>query len=337
MNQGITIAGTAVVDHNKIINDYPDRGLLTKISNTVNHIGGCVPNTSLILKKLAPEIPVKAISTVGNDNDGKFIIDQLKEYGVNVDNITMVEDEVTGFTDVMTVENTGERTFFTYEGANEVFSENYIPINELDTKIFHIGYVFLLKQFDKKNDQHGTNLAKTLKKIQEKNIKTSIDLVSVEVSDYREKVLPALHYTNYFIANEVESGMITGIDPYGDNGKIDEENVKNILLELLELGVNDLVIIHSPEGGWAIDKDGNLYYSQSLQLPKGYIKSTVGAGDAFCAGMLYSIYNNIEVEESLKIGNTVAAMGLGGYDSFSTIESADKIKEFTDKLTRKEE
>lgn len=334
MNKGITIAGTAVVDHNNLIDDYPEKGMLTNITSTSKHVGGCVPNTSIILKKIAADIPVKAISTVGNDDDGEFIINQLKEHHIDVEDITILDNQDTGFTDVMTVKNTGERTFFTHEGANEVFSEKHIPINELNSMIFHIGYVFLLKHFDKKNDEYGSNLAKTLEKIQSKNIKTSIDLVSVKLNDYRERVLPALKYTNYFIANEVEAGMITDIEPYNSQGNINEENIKKILSELLNLGVNDLVVVHSPQGGWAMDSERNYYYSQSLELPKGYIKSTVGAGDAFCAGMLYSIYNAIDVDESLKIANSIAAMGLGGIDSFSNIKPIDELESFLENLLK---
>lgn len=337
MKEGITIAGTAVVDHNNIINDYPNKGMLANISNVFKHVGGCVPNTSLILRKLTKDIPIQAISTIGNDSDGDFLMNQLKENDIDTDHIVQIDSKRTGFTDVMTVKNTGERTFFTHEGANEIFSENHLMIPKLNSKLFHIGYVFLLKELDQLNESFGTNLAESLYKIQSRDIKTSIDLVSVKVDDYSERVIPALKYTNYFIANEVESGMITQVDPYNAKGKISEKNIKKILLKLLNFGVNDLVVIHSPEGGWAIDKEGNYYYSQSIDLPKAYIKSSVGAGDAFCAGMLYSIYHDLEIEKSLEIANTVAAMGLGGFDSFSNIQSIDQIEAFTKKILKKED
>ena len=56
------------------------------------------------------------------------------------------------------------------------------------------------------------------------------------------------------------------------------------------MGVNDLVVIHAPEGGYAMDRSRKYYQQESLKLPDGYIKGTVGAGDAFCAGILYSLY-----------------------------------------------
>ena len=60
---------------------------------------------------------------------------------------------------------------------------------------------------------------------------------------------------------------------------------------LMDYGVNEKVIIHCPEKGFCLDKSGEFTVVNSLKLPKGFIKGSVGAGDAFCAGSLYAIYN----------------------------------------------
>ena len=66
------------------------------------------------------------------------------------------------------------------------------------------------------------------------------------------------------------------------------ENMKVALKKLHELGVSTWAVIHCPEIGCGMDADGNYHEFKSLKLPKGYIKGTVGAGDAFCAGVLYA-------------------------------------------------
>ena len=48
----------------------------------------------------------------------------------------------------------------------------------------------------------------------------------------------------------------------------------------------------------------------SLKVPKEDILGTVGAGDAFCAGCLYGIYNNYTDTQILEFASAAAACNL---------------------------
>jgi len=45
----------------------------------------------------------------------------------------------------------------------------------------------------------------------------------------------------------------------------------------------------------------------SLNLPPDFIKGTAGAGDAFCAGMLYGIHEAWDYMEAMRLGAAAAA------------------------------
>jgi sugar/nucleoside kinase (ribokinase family) len=62
-----------------------------------------------------------------------------------------------------------------------------------------------------------------------------------------------------------------------------------------------------------------------LELPKSYIKGSVGAGDAFCAGALYSIYNDYDDEKMLKFASNTAACNLSEADSISGMKNSEFI------------
>ena len=82
----ITVAGNSLADIIKRIDAYPNKGMLSKISEVIPSVGGCVPNTGITLKKLAPdELDVSAISRVGKDENGKFIVDTLRGYGLDTE------------------------------------------------------------------------------------------------------------------------------------------------------------------------------------------------------------------------------------------------------------
>jgi sugar/nucleoside kinase (ribokinase family) len=76
-----------------------------------------------------------------------------------------------------------------------------------------------------------------------------------------------------------------------------------------------------------LNNDGTFTAVASVKLPKGYIKGSVGAGDAFCAGSLYSIYNGFSDQETLSFSNLVAVSCLSAPDSVSGIKSAEELKE----------
>jgi len=48
----------------------------------------------------------------------------------------------------------------------------------------------------------------------------------------------------------------------------------------------------------------------SLDIPKDRIRGSVGAGDAFCAGSLYAIYNNYDDQRLLEFASAAAAANL---------------------------
>ncbi len=315
---GIAVAGSVLVDKIYEISAYPAAGELTKICGIEYSVGGCVPNVAADLKKLSPELPIYAIGKVGTDADGEFVIKTLSDIGVNTDHIVRSESEKTSFTDVMSVRG-GQRTFFTYPGASADFGKDDVTLPE-DVGMLHLGYLLLLDKVD------GGDGVEILKAASERGIKTSIDLVSENSTRY-SLVLPCLPYTDDLIINEVEAGMLTGIEPT-------DENLKRIAEELMRLGVRERVIIHKPDVGVCLSADG-FTYLPSFELPSGYIKGTTGAGDAFCAGALIGIHGGMSDKEILELASMAAVMALGTADATSGLDEIKKIISFTQKLDRK--
>ena len=73
------------------------------------------------------------------------------------------------------------------------------------------------------------------------------------------------------------------------------------------------------------DENGNYYEFESLKLPKGYIKGTVGAGDAFCAGVLYAAETDMPLPEALKLGACSAAASLSEVSASDGVKAKDEV------------
>ena len=319
MKSGIAVAGSILVDSINEISAYPQAGDLTKIKRVQKSVGGCVPNVAIDLKRIYPELTVKALGKIGVDENGEYVKEVLLESGVDIENISVGKDK-TSFTEVMSVTG-GQRTFFTYPGASADFGVNDVPMSALNVKMLHLGYFLLL---DKIDNEDGELL---LKKAKEKGVKTSIDLVS-ENSDRYKLVLPCLKYVDNLIINEVEAGALTGIAPK-------RENLIKIAEKLKEYGVLERVIIHTPEVGVCVSENG-VELVPAYDLPENFIVGTTGAGDAFCAGALLGIYQGKTDKEILEFASAAAVAALSKADATSGLRTEQEIQELCKGFERKE-
>ena len=333
---GISLAGNFVVDQIKLINAYPQKSMLSSISAVSQGVGGSVPNVGIDLAKIDRELKLSAIGRVGDDAGGRFLVDEVRKHGIDVSGVTVSKTAGTSFSDVMTIEKTGERTFFHYRGANAEFCPADVDIPSLSCRMLHVAYILLLDEMDRPDPTYGTVMAKFLHDVQEAGILTSIDVVSDSSGRFAEKVIPALRYTDNAFMNEIEACGISGLPPRDENGKLLTENVKKTMEMILAQGVGSRVIVHCPEAGFCLNKNGEFTVVPSIKLPKGYIKGTVGAGDAFCAGCLYGIYKEMSDADILAFASGAACCNLAAEDAVGGMRDKDYIFEFIKNAERVE-
>ena len=325
MKKGICCAGNMIVDITYPIATWPKQGELTHITEGIqNSTGGSVCNTISDLARLDPKLHLVASGYAGHDAEGDFILQEMGKYP-NIDLSQVRRDGRTSFTAVMSNNQTKERTFFQHAGANAYYGEKDIDWDNLDVDIFHIGYILLLPALDAGDDEYGTKMARLLHNAQQRGFKTSIDVVSESGDRFKKLVTPALKYANYCIINELEAQQTTGILLRDENNNLIKENLPLALQKLKELGVSTWAVIHCPELGCGIDEKGEYHIVPSLKLPKGYIKGTVGAGDAFCAGILYAAEKDLPMAEALKLGACTAAASLSEVSASDGVKSAQEV------------
>ena len=333
--KGIAVAGTIVADIVKNIDYYPEAGMLSHISNIAPSVGGCAPNTAIDLAKIDHSLPISVLGKVGTDDNGRYIISQLQKNGINVDQVAYGNTE-TSFCDVMSMPS-GERTFFLKRGANDEFCPEDINLSALNCDILHIGYIHLLEKFDAKDPKYGTVMARFLHDAQSAGIRTSIDMVSDSSADFAGIVIPALKYCNYVIINEIECSSVWGIEPRDANGKLIVANIKNAMERMAQSGVKDKVIVHAKEAAYLLDvESGDFTSLGSFALPSSEIKGSVGAGDAFCAGALYGLFNGYTDMGILEFASSAAACSLFAANSVDGMRSRNEIIKLYDKYERKQ-
>jgi len=330
MRKGICCAGNMIVDITYPIETWPKQNELTHITEGItNTTGGSVCNTITDLARLDPGLHLIASGFAGHDAEGDFILGELEKYP-NI-NLSMVKrDGRTSFTAVMSNNQTKERTFFQHAGANAYYCEDHIDWDSLNVDIFHIGYILLLPALDAEDAEYGTKMAKLLHRVQKLGIKTSIDVVSESGDRFARLVTPALKYADYCIINELEAQQTTGVVLRDGSDRLIKANLPAALKKLKDLGVSTWAVIHCPELGCGMDEAGKYHEVSSLKLPRGYIKGTVGAGDAFCAGILYGAEKDMSMPKALKLAACTAAASLREVGASDGVKTVKEVLELYD-------
>lgn len=332
MRKGICVAGNLVVDITYPIERWPRQSELTTITEGITRsVGGAVCNVVTDLARMDKSLPLSALGVIGQDAEGDFILEQLGKYR-NVDLSLLGRKGATSFTAVMSDNRTKARTFFQYRGANALFDESFIDWEKIDAELLHVGYILLLDALDQEDAEYGTKMARLLAEARRRGLKTSIDVVTETGDRFRTLVPPALRYTDYCVINELEAQQITGVPLRDESEKLYPENMKEALERMKELGVSTWAVIHCPEGGYGLDEENRYVSLPSLRLPEGYIKGTVGAGDAFCAGVLYGAQKRWALPESIRLGTCAAAASLSELGASEGVGTAEEVLKLWDRF-----
>ncbi|HET6440638.1 MAG TPA: carbohydrate kinase family protein [Anaeromyxobacter sp.] len=317
--RGILAVGNLLVDKTHRIPAYPPESLLVVINETSTSLGGGPVNVLFDLSQVDPALPLSIAGVVGNDEDGSFIRAECRRRGIDTSHIATAADRPTSFTHVMMSERNATRTFFHWHGSNSRLDVEHVRTLDGPARIAHLAYLLLLEGLDLPDAEYGSKGAHALAILKEKGYRTSLDVISApDPERYRRLVVPALPHTDYLIVNEVEAAGMTGTTPAAGEKGVDWEAALHQCRRILELGVKELAAIHFTEGAVALTRSGEHGRQQSYHVPKEQVVSTLGAGDAFCAGMLYGIHERYPLDLCLKLGvalahfNVFAASATGG-------------------------
>lgn len=319
MRNGVLIGGNWIIDQVKVIDTYPQEEKLVNILAEFSSNGGSAYNILKDLFKMQVAFPLEGIGLVGEDERGDGIIKECVQMGVNTRQLARTKAAHTSYTDVMSVQSTGRRTFFHNRGANALLDENCFDFSRSQASIFHLGYLLLLDKLDEIGEHGLTGAASVLKKAKAAGFITSADIVSENTNRFKEIIPFSLPFTDYLFINEFEAKMLTTVNTVTDNGEVCVDSCYRAAERILDMGVQKWVILHFPNGAVAMSKEGEKLYQSSLNLQGAKIIGAVGAGDAFAAGVLAGIHDGWHMQQCLELGVCVAGSSLFSATSSDSI------------------
>ena len=328
---GILCGGNWIIDQVKLVDVYPRPEQLANIRGQSQGTGGAPYNVLINLARFGAPFPLFGAGLVGKDALGQFILDDCRQHKIYVRHLGVTPKAPTSFTDVMTEQGSGRRTFFHARGANARWRGDDLGFKKIKARIFHLGYLLLLDALDEPDATFGTKAARLLAAAQAAGMKTSVDVVSEDSDRFAKIVTPALKHVDYCILNEIEAGKTAGFKIRQPDGRLDTVALRHAAGALLQQGVRELVVIHFPEGGFVRTREGEDVWQSSLKLPARYIAGTAGAGDAFCTGVLLGLHEGWDLARCLLTGVCAAAASLSDPTCTAGVKSLNAALALTKK------
>ncbi len=317
---GIWCVGNILDDNIKRINDWPQRETLAFVDKIELSPGGGAVNVALDLARAELDIPLYLGGKIGHDHFGNFLMAYFKNYNIDLRAIEKDKESITAWTDVMTEKNTGKRTFFHHTGAADTYHVEDIKKHiSIPSKIFYIAYLSLLKSLDAPDTHYGCKAGALFAHLQAQGFIVAMDCVSAATpSFFQDRIIPALPYVDILILNEYEAQLATAMDIDIHN----EDSLSKALKFLNQKGPRTIVI-HFPQGAAAYHQD-QISFHKSYKIPSQDIKGSVGAGDAFSAGLLYGLHEDWDIHQSIDLACCMARYNL---THLSATEGIKPLKE----------
>ena len=315
---GIVCAGCWLVDRNKSIAHWPAEETLTQVLATREDGGGPAHNVAMDLARLGASFPIWAMGAVGDDAAGRRLRDACRERGVDASQLRTLDGVPTSFTDVMTVEATGKRTFFHLQGANALLQPDHFDFARAPARLLHLGAPGVHRGLDGPSGGDPNGWVTVLRRAREAGLATNLEMVSGPPAEMRALVEPCLPHLDSLIVNDYEAAALTGLDVVTGEGT-SARAAREAARAILARGVRDRVIVHFPAGCVAVTAGGAVVEHPSLLVPADFIRGANGAGDAFVAGVPYGLHEAWRLDDCLVLGLCAAAAALGALSTTGSV------------------
>ncbi|WP_294385055.1 carbohydrate kinase family protein [uncultured Clostridium sp.] len=239
--------------------------------------GGVCRNIAENLARVG--VNTQFISTLGDDENGKSILEHSKKFGYNMENSLFLEGESTPT----------YLAILNHQGEMESAVVDMESLNKMDERFVDEKHeVFENAEYTIVDSDNPALLEYILKKYQGKS-KFILDPVSAKKA---KKIRHLIKYFHTIKPNRFETEALCGF-------KIEtNDDLKKAGRFFIEQGVKNVFISLDADGIYYITsegEEGTLACCEAIE-----VKNVTGAGDSFVAGIGYGYMNNLNIKDTLK-------------------------------------
>lgn len=292
--------GSLNIDYVYKVSHFVKKGETLSAEELNVYTGGKGLNQSIALSRAGME--TYHAGAIGMD--GLFLLDQLKEAGVNTDFVKILEDIRTGNAIIQNDEE-GDNCIILFGGANQAISKE--QVDEVFEHFTNEDYLLIQNEINE--------LPYIVKKAKETGMK-----IILNPSPMNEKIkeLP-LDQINYFLLNEIEAMQILDME---EPKEIDGKYISGLLHQKFPEAT--IVLTLGSEGSVCIS--GDEYVEQSIYKVK--TVDTTAAGDTYTGYFISGILNGKTIKEAMDTASKASAIAVSRQGAAPSIPCLEEVEEY---------
>lgn len=287
------------------VSDIPPGGNTYFIDELTLAVSGAAGSAAIVAAK--HNLSVQAVGGVGPDDMGHWVLEKLKSFDIDIQNMECCPDFTTS-SSIVTTRPDGARPALHKKGATGGFYITDQQVDRvIDTKILHVGGVGLMDAMDK---GRTTEIMKAAK---DKGCITTLD-VFASTKDDLALIEPLLPHTDYFMPSEEEAMALSGLT-----------NFNQIADYLLDKGTNCVILTLGEQGAMYTHRSGMHFKIPAFDVD---VVCTCGCGDCFNAGFATGLHLKMTPEDCVRLAQASSAQNAMGLGSQAGIKDLETTLEF---------
>ncbi|MCS7120122.1 MAG: sugar kinase [Candidatus Bathyarchaeota archaeon] len=305
--------GESVVD---LVSAKP--GPLTKAAIFERCFGGAPMNTIVGVSKL--NLSAGAITAVGEDPFGDYIIKEFQRNGVDTSQVKIKKGRRTTLAFVMNEPLTGERSFIFYrEPWVGRTADSMLSPEDIDPKYIAGAKILHTSGFSLSRNPSRRAVLKAVEYAKRAGVKVSFDpTLRIDVWDSISSIRRV--YTKILRSCDIAAFSIDEAEfMFGTNDP--HEAAKKVL----EFGVEVAGIKMGSRGSLIMSKDGEEVSAPAFKVR---VVDTTGAGDGWNAGLIVGLCRGWRLEECITVANAIGALIVTRRGAITAMPRKDELEKF---------
>ena len=276
-----------LIDRNNVEKKYVaiENSSKLNVKSVKSFPGGSAANIACDLANIG--LKTAYIGGIGNDSAGDACLVDMEHHHVDTSGVKIFSEDSTAHSVIIINSNFKDRSILAYKGANDLFSEENVPEEMLQstrcfiwTSLTSSKGIGAIKKCIRITKQSGGIVAGAPSiSIIKNNLQQAIDLI--KTSDITS-------------LNDEEIEALTGI----------KSDLHSAMKKLFEWGIKLVNLTLGKKGQWICDGKTIV----KTKPPEIHVTDTTGAGDATMSGIIYGYLQNKSLHETAMIAASLSAM-----------------------------
>ncbi len=297
----ILVIGSANMDIIALVDHLPVPGETVGNAVLARAHGGKGANQAVAAARAGGDVTF--ITCIGEDDDGKKMLEGFRKDGIHVDQVKAIPKVPTG-TALIFVDRNGENSIAVAPGANHCLSEAIVDKSE--ALIRETDLILLQLEIPYETIKHICKVAAGRHK--------RIILNPAPARELDEDILRSLEY---LVLNETEAEIIGG-------QKVTDGNMEQVCRALKGMGPRHIILTLGSRGSFVFDE-------QVQQLVESFPVKAVdstAAGDTFCGAFAVSILSrDRDIVDAVRFANAAGALSVTRQGAQTSIPQVNEIEQ----------